>query len=483
MWTILLYIVTAINLLLYLYIIVVTVGKWKVSKAHRRFSWLLIFILAWLSSVYVMVGFNQANIYIFLVHFNFSVAPLVAAMLVLFCLHFPRENLNVTPLKEITIISPLLLLSILSYTKIFVVVHSFQNYSNSRCYFIYLFVLIVYFIFAAGYILIKRYHSLNGVYRLQLRYIIVGYLLAIIIELFIESVYSNIVGPLPLVLDRFVINVSLLFSAFSAFAMLRYRFMDVRVIIRKGVVYSISLLIALSLYTYIALILKETIEESWNVHATWTAVILIALVALGFPPLKNIVEKAINTLFKGQKSIDLAVKEVQEKIVEKTDLQTLVDLICLEVKKYLNIDVVELYIINHKEQLYSVEDAGEQKEIEKKNDLIRYFEKYSNVLVRDEIPHLLEEHSGKFEHEMLQKTEKEIRKRKASLAMPFKTEDEVFGLLLIGERNGSRAYTVQDVQFLEKVREQTEFIIANALLYKETMANLQERAKSMQPNA
>ena len=84
----------------------------------------------------------------------------------------------------------------------------------------------------------------------------------------------------------------------------------------------------------------------------------------------------------------------------------------------------------------------------------------------------MEEREGRFEKERLQKAEKELKKRKVSLAMPFKTEEEVFGLLMLGEREQGQAYTIQDVKYLESLRGQVGFTLANTLLYKKAMARI-----------
>lgn len=287
----------------------------------------------------------------------------------------------------------------------------------------------------------------------------------------------NVVGFISQKLDLLITDISFLFVALVAYAMLRYRFMDVRVVIRRGTIYALSLLFSLAIYTYLALLLKDTIEQNWQVNPTWTAVILIALVALGFPPLKSIVEKAVNTLFKGRKSIDLAVKELQEKMTEKTDLDKIVNLISGEIRKYLEVNEVKFFIINHhNRQLVYPSEEGVDEVMERSNDLLRYFEKYREPLVRDEIGHVIEEREGEFEKDMLRQAEKELKKKKASLALPFFTEDEVFGVVFLGERPQNKAYTVEDVKYLERLREQTQFVVANAILYKEAVERVREMA-------
>jgi len=201
------------------------------------------------------------------------------------------------------------------------------------------------------------------------------------------------------------------------------------------------------------LILKNTIEQSWDISPGWTTFILVGLVALGVPLLKSLVERSINTLFKGRKSIDLAVNELRKKVAEKTDLEVIVDLISDEIKKFLEVNEVKMFIINHRDKNLVHKEEGIEEKIDFNNDLLKYFDKYSDVLIRDEIPHIIEDRVGEFERDILQKAEKEMKKRKASLAMPLKTEEEVFGFVLLGNRS-------------------VQFVLANAVLYKEAVERI-----------
>lgn len=272
-------------------------------------------------------------------------------------------------------------------------------------------------------------------------------------------------------LDFIFFNSSILFALIIAYAMLRYRFLDTKVIIKKGLVYGISLIISLAVYTYLVLAFKETIEESWNVNTTWTAAILIVLVALGFPPLKNLVEKAVNKLFKGKKSIDLAVAEVKEKISNETDFENLVGIIKKEIKEYLLIENIQLFVYDKQFGDFAGKNGDTGKSLSQKSSLVKYFNKYDEVLITEEIPHLMNERQGKFEKEVLQQAEKEMKKNNFNLLMPVKTDRDV--IAMVGFSGESKSFSVQDVEYLNKLREQVTFAIANALLYENAMKRIQ----------
>jgi GAF domain-containing protein len=247
--------------------------------------------------------------------------------------------------------------------------------------------------------------------------------------------------------------------------------MDIKIVIRKSLIYSISLLLTFAAFAYVALLIKNAIEKSWNASPNWTTITIIALVAIGFPALKMLVEKSINTIFKGKKSFDLAVKELREQISQETQLIKLSKIIGKSIKQYIKVSDIDFYFISHKNKQYEAVQEDKITTLELGSDLIRYFDKYAEVLVREEIPHLIEDRQGKFEHEQLVGADKVLRKLGSSLAMPFFTEDEIFAIALFGKREAP--YTVQDIEYIEQLREQTGATMANALLYQEAMERIQ----------
>lgn len=477
MWSILLYIFTGLNLLIYLYIIFVIAKKWNTSKSHRRFFWFSLLSFLWILDV-VFQAIREDPLtwtrYIFVTHINFVLAALVAGAVVSFAIHFPRDNTRVGLKKELLLLLPLIILAILSCTNLFVKVTGFRAVATAPAYPIYIIIIFIYSVIIAGWLLIKKIRINTGIIHTQLLYITIGYMTGIIV-LIAESIYMNVIDVISPDIDLLATDISFLFAALAAYAMLRYRFMEVRVIIRKGVIYSVSLLFTLAIYTYFAIAIKDTIARSWNINTTWTVVILIALVALGFPPLKNLVEKAINTIFKGKKQIDLAVKELRKKVASEKEYDKLINIVKQEIIKYLGNQNIQVFIMDHQLKKY-VEYSKNAHPLEIGNDFTKYFEKTSQILVREEIPHLMENQSDPLMADLLQRVGREMNKLKAGVIIALKTEIEVFGFIILGELKANQVYSVEDIQFLEKLREQISYPIAYALLYRDAMERINNKA-------
>ncbi len=242
-------------------------------------------------------------------------------------------------------------------------------------------------------------------------------------------------------------------------------------VIRKSIIYAISLVAILSIYIYIAIIFKTSIEELLKLNPTWATAVLIALVALGFPPLKRVVERVVDKVFKGRKSIDLAVREVRERMAKKTDIQELTHLLVQEIKQYLSVKQVKVFTLQKKNDLfvYHPDENVYETLLEGKSDIINLSNKRSEITVYDEVPNIIEDGKG---NGWLEKGAKEMKKRNVSVVIPLYVDNELFGVLTISEKEDKGAFTVQDIQYLERVRDQVAPTLANALLYQDAIERI-----------
>jgi hypothetical protein len=108
---------------------------------------------------------------------------------------------------------------------------------------------LVSFVFAL-YTLWAALRSASGLRRLQLRYLLIGIVLG-----GIGGTTTNLVVPLvwkTSAYSAFGPYFTLLMVSFSAHAIIRHRLMDIRVVIRKGVVYVSAMLAAVSVFLVLA---------------------------------------------------------------------------------------------------------------------------------------------------------------------------------------------------------------------------------------
>ncbi len=470
------HIITIANILLYWSISGYFIKKLSLSKSHRRFFVVLILSSLWILDVYLEWFVKNWAIYEIVVYFNYFLAASIAGAVTVFAIHFPSENKKLSLTKEILLLIPIALIAISSFTSFVVQVEGVRVYDVGNVavgYILYFAVLLIYFCVLTPYFFIRKLIKSSGVQKIQLKYILTGYVISISI-LLVQSYITNVNGVIAVDADFVFTNISMVFSLFTAYAMLRYRFLDISLVFKKGFVYVFSLILMLGIYTYIILQLRSSIEDAWNSSVGWTAAVLILITVAGFIPVKKGVEYLVNKMFKGRKSIDLAVAELKKDISEQSDAAALAKLVTAQTRRFLDVGEAHVYLGKPGEELVSYGNGGDR--ITRDNDVVRYFQKYREPVVREEISHMMDEREGEFERDALQKVEKEMKKQKVAIAMPFVHEDGLYGLLTVGERETKEAFTVQDIQFLTKLREEIGFTLASALQYSYAM----ERIKQMQ---
>lgn len=337
------------------------------------------------------------------------------------------------------------------------------------------------YLLACFIIIISKYKNSIGILRLRIKYLLIGLLIAASI-----AVIFNLIIPFFISLNILRNNnfyqfffhfghlATIFFIGFTAYAIVRYRLMDIKVVIRKGVVYASSLIIILALYTYLALFLESTIQKYWNIAPGWTAFILVALVALGFPPLKYAVEKLITTAFFPKvKNLKKKAREIAEDISSKIKLEELVQRFASEVKENISAHNLQVYLKNRKTgDFNAVYPAGFSDLIKYDHLLTNYFKINQEILITEEIEYM-KENENEAKAKLLENLKKELEARHIALVIPLQNlSEELDVLIFLENKMNKEAFNLEDISFLQNISSQFNIALANAILYKEALERI-----------
>lgn len=154
----------------------------------------------------------------------------------------------------------------------------------------------IYFIlyFAAGLtILSKNIKYLSIRSATQIRYIIAGTIFAAAV-----GITTNSILPL---LDRNFITLigspaSIIFSLSVSYAILKHRFMDIRVVINKSVVYLFLTAIFGGLTIFFTMLLGNRLSTQFSTNILYSAGVVAVVIALAFPLLYTIVQFVVDKI-------------------------------------------------------------------------------------------------------------------------------------------------------------------------------------------
>ncbi|MFA6553298.1 MAG: histidine kinase N-terminal 7TM domain-containing protein, partial [Patescibacteria group bacterium] len=269
-------ILVILSLVVSLFLIIITtivIAKWRSNKAYLRY---VLFLVS--GTIWVIVGTLETtglreniNANLFLSKLDFTFAALIAYFILLFSIHFPLENIKLNLKTELMLFAPILFTIFLSwFGKIFYYQDLLLVYSIPK-YIIYYLIICLYLLIFTFYNLFYKLFKSEGIVRIQLQYITWSLFITILSGLILSIIYAfNRTNPTLFSISYIITSI---YGIATSYAMIKFRFLDIKIIIRKGLIYSFSLIITLALYTYIALAFKDNIEKYWNVSTAWTAVI------------------------------------------------------------------------------------------------------------------------------------------------------------------------------------------------------------------
>lgn len=216
------------------------------GKANQFFFVFVFFLTIWLLGNYLQnepVGLPLAALFL---QIDFATAPLLVYFFLLFCLNFQRVHLISSRPRALLALCLPLILTILSFTDLIItrikILDGSIHFDLGRLYPLYTACLLVYASSGCTDLIIK-WRSSQGTERMQVFYLLFGFLLTACVALPINLFFQS---ALTIRLFR-IANYSFFFPiTFTTYSILKYRLMDVRVVMRETTIYLICSLAVLS---------------------------------------------------------------------------------------------------------------------------------------------------------------------------------------------------------------------------------------------
>lgn len=440
-------VVTVLNICLLLGMAIAVARRSSISSAHARFTVLLFFIAAWVTARFL------ENIFIsktFLVHTDFALAAVIAGLFTSFAIHFPLKNERFTFQKELLFFIPNIVLVALSYTNVYLETITNRDAIYHFAYNIYIAILIAYFFVGIG-ILVKKFRISIGIPRQQLSYFLIGCAVSISILLY-DSINNSLLGTRPIIFDRIMFNASLLFTLLSGYAMLKYRFLDIRVALQRGTTRILSFLIIFCLYLIGLLIARDVLVARSN---DLTAIILVALVvAVTIEPLRKFVYRFVDKAFA---SHDEKTARAQKRVEILLKSQQNYDSLLMEIQSVFKefADVDDVKFVESTDPFFS-----------KRRGTYEFLRATGRLIIPEELPYRYSE------DERYQVISDELKDANVSCIIAIGQSSSFIGVLTLGQRKGRKAYSAQDVGELKRLQEQFGHALFNARLYKQAVERI-----------
>jgi len=266
-----------------------------------------------------------------------------------------------------------------------------------------------------------------------------------------------------------VFPVDIAFNAVSAilisYAILRHRLLEIRVVVRKGLWYSIpTIIIGAGYFLIISLVIS--IFHSISDASLFTISLLIAVsAAVVAQPLRDKAQNLIDKYFFREKyDSSLMLQRVSSSAASVLDLDKLTNLILEELLSTLHIKRAGFFLKKNEDGDFEIVTHRGMDEIDPINlraghPLIEWF-KTSNRVLTDNDLDVFPQFKALWEHEEI-----DLENLGVELYIPLKVGPNLVGLLVIGPKLSEEKYARDDELTLTTLANQTAVAIENARLF------------------
>lgn len=425
------------------------------SRISQSFLAISLATVAWSVSNYFADHADPIQLSDFFARLAFAAGIWIVFSLLIFSYVFPKNRLSSRRLT--VMVASLVLLTLFSMSNLVLVGVSKTSgavgieIKIGQLYGLYL-VSIVACIILIISSLYRSYRSSNALRQSQIRLIAGGIILSAL-----YAVATNLIFPL-LVSDwtssRFGTLASVIFVSAIAYAIVRYRFLDIRLLVTRSVAYLLVLGTLGVAYSLIVFGVSSLFFGQQGVPADRQLVYLVLALLLGltFQPLKHFFDKLTQALFyreayEPQRVLD-AVSAV---LVSTNSVQKLVEGVAMATDQALRPRFAQVVLVQDK-QLRTLM-FGKKSEVLDSKTIWATIALKQPLLVLDE----LDNHTQEFY--------RELRQADVSIVVRLHTAKEFIGLVFLGSKETGGIYTAQDLNVIRIVADELSVAVQNALRF------------------
>jgi PAS domain S-box-containing protein len=327
----------------------------------------------------------------------------------------------------------------------------------------------IYFLSSFGFALYrlgKQLRFASGIRRLQLRYLLLGILLSgaggittnLLVPLIWKTSQYSLLGP----------YFSLILAGFAAHAIIRYRLMDIRVVIKNGVVYASGVAVAVSLFFALTTFLRTATGAETRNLSFATAVGIAVVTALLFQPLNSRLQGLINRyLYRRSYDYQRMIRDASRRFSTILDPFELLTYLVDAIEGTLKAERVSVYLRDETTGVMHIVAGASQwaaalpESIAERSPLVAFLQHQRRLCIRDEI---LSDRDG-----AAATAGKQLLELQGEVALPFVEDDRVSGFLLVGSKLSGDPYYPDDLDLVSTLVNQATIALKNAQLYRQVV--------------
>jgi GAF domain-containing protein len=317
------------------------------------------------------------------------------------------------------------------------------------------------------YKLMQQYRQSRDMsYRNRIMYPLVGMTLVAL------GTLTNLtpLGKYPLDIAFNTINAGLI-----TYAILRYQLLDIIVVVRKGLLYSVPTAIIGAGYFFIIFLVTRLFHAFAGPQILLISLLVAVITAVVAQPLRDRAQLWVDRLFFREKyDSSLMLQRLSSAAASVLDLDRLTGMILDEVTTTMHIERAAFFLKQDESgelRLMAQRGLDQNADLRLRKDqpIVDWLSSHEYVLTRhgvDVMPQL---------KALWVKEREDLKRMGAELFIPLKAKGELVGIFAVGPKLSGETYSQDDQLILTTLANQTAVAIENARLYQGTRRELVKR--------
>jgi HD-GYP domain-containing protein (c-di-GMP phosphodiesterase class II) len=306
--------------------------------------------------------------------------------------------------------------------------------------------------------LIQGYNrSFDAQQRNRIRYLTIGFSI---------TVLAAMTNFTPLGKYPIDIAANTLTALLIAYTILRLQLLDIRVVVRLGILYSLTTAVFSAIYFLSISLVLNAFQLLSGKTVFLVSVLVGTLSAILLSPLRNLAQSWIDRIFYREKyNADLMLQRLSRTITTLLDIDKISHLILSEVRNTLHIEHTAILVKIDRGDFRVIAEDAETKHFPSgfraDHPIIIWMSKHNQPLLNRDISFVpIFKSMWKEENEELKKFDPEI-------FLPLNSKEELIGILALGKKLSSQPYSQDELLVFSTLANQTAVAIENARLYDE----------------
>jgi len=294
--------------------------------------------------------------------------------------------------------------------------------------------------------------------RNRIRYLIIGLSITILASL----INFTPLGKYPLDIAANGITAILI-----AYAILRHQLLDIRIVARMGLFYSITTAIFSALYFLIISLAIGIFQAVTGRGVILLSVVVASVTAILLSPLRNFAQTWIDRLFYREKyNAGLMLQRLSQTTASLLDLNKISEMILAEVTQTLHIAYATIFLKQNPDgHFHAIAHQGKAQEnlldFRQDHPIVLWMSRHNRILTSEEI-NIMPLFKSLWGEERAA-----LDNLQAQLFIPLNAKGEVVGFLVVGPKLSLQPYHQDDMLALSTLANQTAVAIENARLYED----------------